>query len=99
MVDFHNSEFYSLVPKSPTHTGLICVKTLEPNISSLGPFKKLNQNSNTETQIKQEDCVSSSKICKNISNFRDGGRHHVDSSSEEDRAEPRDLADVPQGVA
>jgi len=24
----------------PTHTGLICVKTLEPIISSLGPFKE-----------------------------------------------------------
>jgi hypothetical protein len=29
---------FGLVPKSPTHTGLICVKTMEPNISSLGPF-------------------------------------------------------------
>jgi hypothetical protein len=32
-------EFFRLVPRSPTHTGLICGKTLEPNISSLGPFK------------------------------------------------------------
>jgi hypothetical protein len=30
---------FGLVPKSPTLTGLICVKTLEPNISSkLGPL-------------------------------------------------------------
>jgi hypothetical protein len=34
-------EFFRLVPRSPTHTGLICGKTLEPNISSLGPFKPL----------------------------------------------------------
>jgi hypothetical protein len=33
-------EFFCLVPRSPTNTGLICGKTLEPNISSLGPFKK-----------------------------------------------------------
>jgi hypothetical protein len=31
--------FFGLVPRSPTYTGLICVKTLEPNISSLGAFK------------------------------------------------------------
>jgi hypothetical protein len=29
---------FSLVLQLPTHTGLICVKTLEPNISSLGPI-------------------------------------------------------------
>ena len=34
-----NFEFFCLVPGSPTHTGLICEKTLKPNISSLGPFK------------------------------------------------------------
>jgi hypothetical protein len=34
-----NFEYFGLVPKSPTHTGLICVKTREPNISSLGPSK------------------------------------------------------------
>ncbi len=28
--------FFGLVPKSPTHTGLIRVKTQEPNISSMG---------------------------------------------------------------
>jgi hypothetical protein len=33
-----NFEFFCLIPKSPTHTGLICGKTLESNISSLGPF-------------------------------------------------------------
>jgi hypothetical protein len=33
-------KFFGLVPKSPTHTGLICVKPLEPNMSSLGPFKE-----------------------------------------------------------
>jgi hypothetical protein len=32
-------EFFYLGPRSPTDTGLIYVKTLEPNISSLGPFK------------------------------------------------------------
>jgi hypothetical protein len=32
-------EFFGLFPKSPNHTGLIGVKTLEPNISSLGHFK------------------------------------------------------------
>jgi hypothetical protein len=31
-----NFKIFGLVP---THIGLICVKTLEPNISSLGPFK------------------------------------------------------------
>ncbi len=30
-----NFEFFGLVPQSPTHTGLICVKTQEPNSSSL----------------------------------------------------------------
>ncbi len=30
---------FCLVPKSPTYTGLICVKFPEPNISCLGPFK------------------------------------------------------------
>jgi hypothetical protein len=33
-------EFFGPVPKSTTHTSLICVKTLQPNISSLGPLKK-----------------------------------------------------------
>jgi hypothetical protein len=33
-------EFLSLVPKSPIHTGLISAKNPEPNISSLGPFKR-----------------------------------------------------------
>ncbi len=32
-------DFFCLVPSSKTHTGLICVKTLKPNISSLDPFK------------------------------------------------------------
>jgi hypothetical protein len=32
-------KFFDLVPKSPTHTGMICVKTPEPNISCLAPFK------------------------------------------------------------
>ncbi len=52
-------QFSSLVPKSPTRTGLICVKTLEPNISSSGPFEKLNQNSNTvqRPKIKQKRIV------------------------------------------
>ncbi len=31
-------EFFGLVPKSPTHAGLICVKTPKPNISCLGSF-------------------------------------------------------------
>jgi hypothetical protein len=34
-----NFEMFCLVPRSPTHTGLICEKTLKPNISNLGPFK------------------------------------------------------------
>jgi hypothetical protein len=33
--------FVGLVLKSPTHTGLICVKFPEPNISSLGPFNRV----------------------------------------------------------
>jgi hypothetical protein len=37
-------EFFALVPKSPTQTGLICVKTLEPNISSLSPFNGWKNN-------------------------------------------------------
>jgi hypothetical protein len=39
-LNHQNFEFFRLVPRSPTHTGLICGKTLEPNISSLGPFKE-----------------------------------------------------------
>jgi hypothetical protein len=39
-LNHQNFEFFLLVPRSPTHTGLICGKALEPNISSLGPFKK-----------------------------------------------------------
>ncbi len=38
-LNHQNFEFFRLVSRSPTHTGLICGKTLEPNISSLGPFK------------------------------------------------------------
>jgi hypothetical protein len=38
-INHQNFEFFGLVPKSPIHTGLICVKILEPNISSLGPYK------------------------------------------------------------
>jgi hypothetical protein len=38
-LNHQNFEFFCLVPRSPTHTGLICGKTLELNISSLGPFK------------------------------------------------------------
>ncbi len=38
-----NLEFFGLVPASLTHTGLICVKTVGPNISSLGPFKGVNR--------------------------------------------------------
>jgi hypothetical protein len=33
MVQNGDFEFFGLVPKSPTHIGLICVKTLEPNLS------------------------------------------------------------------
>jgi hypothetical protein len=33
---------FGLVPKSPTHTGMLCVKTQEPSISSLGPFNNLH---------------------------------------------------------
>ncbi len=39
-LNHQNFEFFRLVPRSSTHTGLICGKTLEPNISSLGPFKR-----------------------------------------------------------
>jgi hypothetical protein len=39
-LNHQNFEFFCLVPRSPTHTGLICGKSLEPNISSLGPFKE-----------------------------------------------------------
>ena len=39
-LNHQNFDFFGTVPKSPTHEGLICVKTLKPNISSLGPFKK-----------------------------------------------------------
>jgi hypothetical protein len=38
-LNHENFEYFGLVSKSPIHTGLICVKTPEPNISSLGPFK------------------------------------------------------------
>jgi hypothetical protein len=47
-----NFEFFRLVPGSPTHTGLICGKTLEPNISSLGPFKVTDENSRIRTRIR-----------------------------------------------
>ncbi len=40
-LNYQNFEFFCRVPMSPTHTGLICVKTLKPNISSLGPFKHI----------------------------------------------------------
>jgi hypothetical protein len=33
-----NFVFFGLVPKSPIHTGLICVRTPEPKISSLSPL-------------------------------------------------------------
>ncbi len=32
--------WFGLLHKSPTHTSLDCIKTLEPNISWLGPIKK-----------------------------------------------------------
>jgi hypothetical protein len=38
-LNHQNFDFFGTVPKSPTHEGLICVKTLKPNISSLGTFK------------------------------------------------------------
>jgi hypothetical protein len=38
-LNHQNFEFFGLVPKSPNHSGMICVKTLEPNISGLGHFK------------------------------------------------------------
>ncbi len=37
-LNHQNFGFFGLPPKSPIHTGLICVKTPQPNIS-LGPFK------------------------------------------------------------
>jgi hypothetical protein len=37
-LNHQNFEFFGLVPKSPSQTGLICVKILEPNISSFGPL-------------------------------------------------------------
>jgi hypothetical protein len=36
-----NFVFIGLGPKSPTRTGIICVKTLEPNISSLAPLRAM----------------------------------------------------------
>jgi hypothetical protein len=38
-LNLQNLDFFSIVPESPTHTGLIRAKTLEPNTSKLGPFK------------------------------------------------------------
>jgi hypothetical protein len=39
-LNHQNFKFFGLVPKSPTHTSLLCIKkNLKPNISSLGPFK------------------------------------------------------------
>jgi len=32
-------KFFGLIPKSPAHTGLVCVKIQETNISSVCPFK------------------------------------------------------------
>jgi hypothetical protein len=37
------NDFFFLVPWSPSRTGLICVKTPEPNISCLGLFKPWKQ--------------------------------------------------------
>jgi hypothetical protein len=34
-----NFKFFCLAPKSPTHTGLVCVKNSSTNISCLDPFK------------------------------------------------------------
>jgi hypothetical protein len=42
-LNHQNFEFFGLVPRSSTRTGLICVKTLNPNISSLGPFKSAKE--------------------------------------------------------
>jgi hypothetical protein len=42
-LNYQTFEFFCLVPRSPTPTGLICEKTLKPNISSLGPFKGIDQ--------------------------------------------------------
>ncbi len=41
-LNHQNFDFFGLVYKSPTHTGLTCVKTLEPKISSLGPVTTCN---------------------------------------------------------
>jgi hypothetical protein len=43
-LNHQNVDFFGLVPKSPTRTGLICAKILEPNISSLGPFNVYLEN-------------------------------------------------------
>ncbi len=38
-LNHQNLEFIGLVPKSPTHTGLICVKTLEPISQAWAPLR------------------------------------------------------------
>jgi hypothetical protein len=35
-------KFFGLVPKSPTHTGFVCVKILATNFSSLGSLSTVS---------------------------------------------------------
>jgi hypothetical protein len=60
-----NFEFFRLVPRSPTHTGLICGKTLEPNISSLGPFNgvKIACFKNFQNNVFNETLVLQQILC------------------------------------
>jgi hypothetical protein len=60
-LNHQNFEFFRLVPRSPTHTGLICGKTLEPNISSLGPFNNMDH--------KQIQTKSIPRVKKNTVHF------------------------------
>ncbi len=42
-LNHQNFELFGLVHKSPTHTGLICEKTLNSNILSLDPLKTCSE--------------------------------------------------------
>jgi hypothetical protein len=46
-----NFEFFGLVPKSPTHTGLICVKKTRSRNLKLGPLKEFSTNRQVNTQF------------------------------------------------
>jgi hypothetical protein len=50
-LNHQNVGLFGLVPKSPTHTGLICVNTLKPIISCLGPFKCICPETSTKLYV------------------------------------------------